>query len=169
MKTIIAIFFALGMLLASLVTHAQSKSDKMYDVFDNKDGITNFSFSKNMIDTVNINLDDDENDSNVTGDLQQVRFMSYNPKKGDITGSEFTKKVIKYLPKSAYKKYDGEDDDDVEIWLLGRKKKFKECHVFTRSSNDNQLRFVVSFYGDFRVNDFEKLKDAGINISANDN
>ena len=71
MKTIIAIFFALGMFLASLVTDAQSKSDKMYDAFDNKEGVTNFSFSKNMIDVVDINLDDDKDENNVTGDLYQ--------------------------------------------------------------------------------------------------
>ena len=103
MKTIIAIFFALGMFLASLVTNGQSKSDKMYNAFENKDGITNFSFSKNMIDVVDIDLDDEIDESNVTGDLKKIRFMSYNPKNGEISGSEFTKKAIAFLPKSAYK------------------------------------------------------------------
>ena len=169
MKTIIAIFFALGILLASLVTDAQSKSDKMYNVFDNKDGVTNFSFSRNMIDAVDVNLNNnDEDESNVTGDLYQVRFMSYNPKKGAISGSEFTKRAISYLPKSAYKKYEGEKDGNSEIWLLGGKKKFKECHIFTKSDNNNQLRFVVSFYGDFKVNDLDKLKNTGKSISANE-
>ena len=166
MKTIIAIFFALGMLLASLVTDAQSKSDKMYNAFDNKEGVTNFSFSKNMIDAVDINLDD-EDENNVTGDLYQVRFISYNPKKGDISGSDFTKKAIGYLPKSVYKKYEGEGENDSEIWLLGRKNKFKECHIFTKSDDENQLRFVVSFFGDFKVNDLDKLKETGREISSN--
>ncbi len=167
MKTIIAIFFALGMFLASLVTNAQSKSEKMYNVFDNKDGVTNFSFSKSMIDAVDINLDDDD-ESNVTGDLYQVRFMSYNPKKGAMSGSDFTKRAIGYLPKSVYKKYTGENDNDSEIWLRGGKRKFKECHIFTKSNDNEQLRFVVSFYGNFKVNDLDKLKNTGKSISANE-
>ena len=167
MKTIIAIFFAIGMLLASLVTDAQSKSDKMYNAFNNKEGVTNFSFSKNMVDAVDINLDD-EFENNVIGDLYQVRFMSYNPKKGDISGTDFTKKAIGYLPKSAYKKYEDEGENDSEIWLLGRNKKFKECHIFTKSEHDDQLRFVVSFYGDFKVNDLDILKNTGESISANE-
>ncbi len=168
MKTIIAIFFALGMFLASLVTDAQSKSDKMYNAFENKDGVINFSFSKNKSDAFNIDLGDDGKGQNVTGDLHQVRFMSYNPRKGDISGSEFTHKAIGYLPKSAYKKYKDDDGDaDAEIWLLGKKRKFKECHVFTKSDNDDQLRFVVSFYGDFTVNDIDGLKMTGRGISEN--
>ena len=85
-----------------------------------------------------------------------------------ISGSDFTKKAIGYLPKSAYKKYEGEGDNDAEIWLLGRKKKFKECHIFTKSENNDQLRFVVSFYGDFEVNDIDELKSTGIDLSANE-
>ncbi len=163
MKTIIAIFFALGLLLSSLVTNAQSKSDKMYNVFDNKDGVVSFSISKDITDAFNINLGDDGDEQNVTGDLHQVRFMSYNPKKGNISGTDFTKKAIGCLPKSVYKKYEG--DNDSEIWLLGGKKKFKECHVFTKGDNDDQLRFVVSFYGDFSVNDIDGLKRTGKEFS----
>ena len=169
MKTIIAIFFALGVFLASLVTSAQSKSDKMYNTFDNKEGVTSLSFSKNMVDVVDIDLDDEIDENNVTGDLKEVRFMSYNPKKGEISGSEFTKKAIGLLPKSAYKKYEGDEDNDLEIWLSGRKKKFKECHVFTHSNKDDQLRFVVSFYGKFTVNDIEDLKNSGRNYAESEN
>lgn len=145
------------------VANAQSKSDKMYNVFTNEDGVTNFSFSKNMVDAINLNVGDDGNEQNVTGDLQQVRFMSYNPKKGNISGSEFTKKAIEYLPKASYRKF--EDDGDSEIWLLGGKRKFKECHVFTKGSGYDQVRFVVSFYGDFTVTDLDKLKKSGKNFS----
>ena len=69
-----------------LVT-AQSKSDKMYNVFSEKDGVSNFSFSKNMIDAIDLDVSDDSGEKSVTGDLHQVRFMSYNPKKGDLSGN----------------------------------------------------------------------------------
>jgi hypothetical protein len=165
MKTITTLFFALGLLLAGLLASGQSKSDKMYDAFANKDGITSFSFSKDMVDAIDIDLGEDDDEKRVTGDLHQVRFMSYNPKKGSLSGSEFTKKTIGYLPKSAYKKYEGEEDDDTEIWLAGGKKKFSECHVFLKNQEENQIRIVVSFYGNFRVNDLESLKETGKNMA----
>lgn len=158
------IFLIVAFLFATQITNAQSKSDKIYDVFSGKDGVSNFSFSRNMIDAIDINLGDDD-EKNVTGDLHQIRFMSYNPKKGDLSGSEFTKRAVKMLP-SQYKKYvDDEDDSDAEIWLLGGKKKFKECHVFLTNEEENQMRFVISFYGDFTVNDLEGLKKAGKGFS----
>jgi hypothetical protein len=161
------LIFIVTLTLATVgFTCAQSKSDKMYDVFANKDGISSFTFSKNMIDAINIDLGEDGQKKQVTGDLHQIRFMSYNPGKGDLSGSEFIEKVIGYLPKSAYKKYeDDEDDSNTEIWLMGGKKKFQECHVFVRNEADNQMQFVVSFYGDFTVNDLKKLRKTGKDFS----
>ena len=154
-------------LVAVGYANAQSKSDKMYDVFSGKDGISNFSFSKNMIDAIDLDLGDDEDEKNVTGDLHQISFISYNPEKGDFSGSEFTKKAIALLPAS-YKKLDIEEDDDTdaEIWLLGKKKKFEECHIFIKNDEEDQMRFVVSFFGDFTVNDIENLKKKGKEFSS---
>jgi hypothetical protein len=167
MKTI-RIFIAFVFVLVTYLSNAQSKSDKMYDAFSNKDGVTNFSFTKNMTDAFNIDLGDND-EKNVTGDLNEVRFMSYNPKKGDMSGSEFIRRAVKMLP-SQYKKYVDEDteDDNAEIYLLGGKKKFKECHVFITNQDDNQRRFVVSFYGDFTVNDLDGLKKTGRSFSEED-
>lgn len=161
-KTVVLLIISL---VGSLMVSAQSKSDKMYDVFDGKDGIFNLSFSKNMIDAIDIDLGEDD-DKNVTGDLHQIRFMSYNPKKGELSGSQFTEKAIKLLP-SQYEKYMDEDDEnsDAIIYLLGKKKKFSECHVFITNEYDDQMRFVVSFFGDFTVNDIDGLKQTGRGMS----
>ncbi|GEM_PF-434128 len=165
MKTISTIFLVI-LFMASQTVSAQSKSYKMYDAFSNKDGVSNFSFSKNMIDAIDIDLGDDDEEKSVTGDLTQIRFMSYNPEKGDLTGPQFLKKAISYLPKTTYKKFeDDSDDDDAEIWLMSKKKKFQECHVFVKNENQNGMQFVVSFYGDFTVNDLKKLKETGENFS----
>ncbi len=147
---------------------AQSKSDKMYDAFTNKDGISTFSFSKNMLDLIDLDLDDDTN-KNVTGDLHQIRFMSYNPEKGEMSGDEFIEKAVALLP-AQYKKYVDEkaDEDELaEIWLLGKKNKYKECHVFINNNDTKQMRFIISFYGNFTVNDLKKLKETGEDFSEN--
>ena len=164
MKTI-KITLASIFLTASIFANAQSKSDKMYDAFSGNDGISSFSFSKSMIDVIDLDLGDDD-EKNVTGDLHRIRFMSYNPEKGNLTGSGFIKKVIGLLP-SQYNKFEDEsdDDEDVEIWLLGKKKKFTECHVFVKNDYDDQMRFVVSFYGDFTVTDLGNLREKGKGFS----
>lgn len=152
--------FALGFLLASLLVGAQSKSDKMYDAFMNQDGVTQFGFSKNLQDVIHLDVGDDGNEKTVTGDLQRVRFMTYNPEKGAISGNEFTRKAVGYLPKGIYHRHsDNPDEDEVEIWLKGNRNRFSECHVFTKSEEPQGTRIVVSFYGDFRLNDLEALRE----------
>ena len=153
------------LLLVTSFVSGQSKSDKMYDAFASKDGVTGFTFSKNMIDAINIGLDDDNDSKKVTGNLYKVRFMSYNPAKGNLSGQQFLEKAISYLP-AAYRKYEGnEKDEDAEIWLLGGKKEFTECHVFVRNESGSGLQFVVSFYGEFSVTDINKLKASGKEFS----
>ncbi len=164
-KSAILIVFGL---MSILFAGAQSKSDKLYETLSNEDGVLNLSFSKNMENIVNLDLGDDENEQNVTGDLYRVRFMSYNPKKGRFSGAEFQKKAVSMLP-SKYKKYhdpEGEDPN-TEIWLLGGKQKFKECHLFVKNEEDDQMCFVVSFYGDFTVNDLDGLKKSGEEVYGN--
>ena len=148
---------------------AQSKSDKMYDVFANSDGIATFSFSKNMIDLIDLDLGDNDDEKNVTGDLNRIRFMSYNPDEGTISGDDFIRKAVGLLP-AQYKKYDAdeaEENEEAEIWLLGKKNKFKECHVFINSDDASGMRFIISFYGNFTVNDLKNLKKTGRDLSEN--
>lgn len=163
-KLLITISLAIFVILS----HAQSKSYKMYDAFANKDGVLSFTFSKNMVDAINIDLEEDGDKKSVTGDLQQVKFMSYNPEKGKLTGDEFRQKIAEYLKKSDCYRYAGkESDEEAEIWLSGGKKKFTECHVIVVNDDNNDLQFIVSFYGDFNVNDIKSLKRSGAKISLN--
>jgi hypothetical protein len=165
MKTITTVL-TVALLFLSQISGAQSKSDKMYNAFSSNDAITSFTFSKNMIDAIDIDLGENGDEKNVTGDLHQIRFMSYNPEKGELSGSEFLEQAKGYLPKISYKKFEDDDEDsNAEIWLMGGKKNFEECHVFVRNEDEKQLQFVVSFYGDFTVNDLEKLRKTGKDFS----
>ena len=86
-----------------------------------------------------------------------------NPNKGNLSGSDFINKATSLLPSQYYKFKDEEidDDEDVEIWLLGKKKKFTACHVFVKTEEEEQMRFSVSFYGDFTVTDLDNLREKG--------
>ena len=88
------------------MVNAQSKSDKMYEHFQRKRELITFSFSKNMIDAVNIDLGENEDEKKVTGDLHQVRFMAVQSGKRRFNWSlNFAKRqLICFLQR--YKKYD---------------------------------------------------------------
>lgn len=160
----IKITLAAVMLIVSQLVPAQSKSQKLYDTFSNKAGFTHFSFSKSMLDVVNI--DWDEEGKTITGDLNEIRFLSYNPQKGDFNGPNFVKKAIGLLP-SAYDKLKLKDNDEenLEIWMLGNKRKASEFHLFIKSDNPNRMHFLISFYGDFDIDDVDCITKIGINLS----
>lgn len=166
MKTIATLFFVLGLMLSTLLSFAQSKADRIYDTFENEEGVSVFTFTKNMVDAFNIDLGDDGDEKKVSGDLNKIRFMSYNPENGEMSGEAFIRKTVSMLP-SQYKKFEDEESDhsNAEIWLLGGKKKYSECHIFIRNENPNSNCFLVSFYGDFTVNDLDGLKEAGKGFS----
>ena len=141
----------------------QSKSDKLFDTFRNKEGFTYFSFNKNMKDAFNIDLDDEN--KMITGDLHEIKFLSYNPNKGDFSGSSFINRATRLLP-SAYDqlKLDG-DDNDAIIWKLGNKKKVSEFHVFIKNDSSSGMHFLISFFGDFDVSDADGIKEIGLSFS----
>ncbi|MFV0592303.1 MAG: DUF4252 domain-containing protein [Draconibacterium sp.] len=165
MKTLTTIIYVLGLLLSTLFVSAQSKADKIYDSFANTDGVASFTFTKNMVDAINLDFGDNGEAKKVSGDLNEIRFLSYNPEEGNLSGEAFLKKAVSMLP-SQYKKYEDDDSDgNTEIWLLGKKRKYSECHVFIHNENVSGNQFLVSFYGSFNVNDLEGLKAAGEGMS----
>ncbi len=150
----------------SFVLFAQSKSDKLFDTFKNKSGVTYFAYSNSIESTFNIDLGSEGNE--IKGDLQEIRFMSYNPTKGSLSGTEFLEKASGLLP-SAYSLLQMEDDDNnAQIWMLGNKRKISEFQVFIRNSNPEGSCFLVSFLGDFEINDAEGVRQMGLNLSLGD-
>ena len=162
MKTV-KMTIALLFLFVSGIVVAQSKSDKLFDMFRNKPGVTYFAFPKNMTDAFDIDLDDGKT---ITGDLNEIRFMSYNPKKGELSGSDFLRKTVGLLPGAYDKIVSVDDENDAEIWMLGNKRKASEFHVFVHNDSPENMQFVVSFYGDFDIDDVDGIREIGLNMSG---
>lgn len=163
MKTIAYIIF-LCMTFGVSAVYAQSKADKIFDTFKNKPGVTYFAFTKDMKDAFDINLGDEGKE--IKGDLHEIRLLSYNPAKGKLNSEEFLKELADMLPGS-YKKLvtGGDGDDGAEIRMLGNEKKASEFHVFIKNGNHEGLCFLISFYGDFLMDDAEGIKRIGTNLS----
>ncbi len=156
------LFFKLGILIALFITSltgsGQSKSYRIFDEFANKDGFTYLSFSKSMIDAVNLTLD--EENKKVTGDLKEIRILLLNREKSDQ--SEALPKILsEKFNRMNYKKVepkDQKDEDDAEFWIEGDANRVKECHVIVKDHNDNKFSCLVSFYGNFKVEDLKSLE-----------
>ncbi len=148
-----------------------SPSDKLFEKMALKDGVTMLSFSKKMLDAVNLNFDDDEatGEHNVTGDLNRVKLIIYSaPEENHYM--DFRDEALNYLPKSKYdlvdpKEYDDDDDDDnVDILVLRSGRKIKECHIIIGDNDDDDgSGLLISFFGDFKVEDLKELADKADN------
>ncbi|MCX6237512.1 MAG: DUF4252 domain-containing protein [Bacteroidia bacterium] len=156
------LFYRLGLLvaliIATLTGSGQSRSYLIFDEYANHDGFTYLAFSKSMIDAVNLNLDDEN--KKITGDLNEIRILFLNREKSNL-GESLPKIIAEKFSKLNYRKVEPKDadgSDDVEFWVEGDSKKVKECHVIVRNSNDKQFSCLVSFYGNFKVEDLEKLE-----------
>ncbi|GET30527.1 DUF4252 domain-containing protein [Prolixibacter sp. SD074] len=101
MSIIYRIGIVMALLLASLVSNAQSKSYRIYNEFDQQDGFSWFSVSKSMLDVVDLTLDDEN--KKVTGDLKEIRIMFYNPEKAQLH-KNFYRMMNYKLSRMRYKK-----------------------------------------------------------------
>ena len=164
-KTSIKILIIICLVAAASGLFAQSKSDKLFDTFKNRDGFTYFSINKKITDAFNIEMDDEE--KTIRGDLHEIRFLSYNPNNGDMSGSSFINRATKILP-SAYDRIELEDEEDnnLLIWKLGKKRKVSEFHIFITNESSSGMHFLVSFLGDFNIKDADGLKEIGLKMSS---
>jgi hypothetical protein len=151
--------FALVIIVAfSLNLNAQSRpSDKLFEKMALKPGVTMMSFSKSMLDAVNLNFDNEEGgEDNVTGDLTEVKLMIYKAPENEET-IDFKEVTLNYLPLSRYDKVEDDDpDEDVDIRILRRGKKVSECHILFQGETNGVL---LSFFGDFKIDDVDELAE----------
>ena len=154
--------YKLGILVALIIStlsgSGQSKSYQIFDEFANKDGFTYLAFSKSMIDAVDLKLDDEN--KKVTGDLKEIRILIIDNEKANYKGS-LAKTIAEKFDSFNYRKVepnDSKDSKDVEFWIEGNSNKVKECHVIVKQKSDSSFSCLVSFYGNFKVEDLENLE-----------
>ncbi|WP_430814063.1 DUF4252 domain-containing protein [Carboxylicivirga sp. RSCT41] len=155
MKQVLAI---VALTVFSLGIYAQSRpSDKLFEKMALKPGITMMSFSKSMLDAVNLNFDNEEGgEDNVTGDLTEVKLMIYKAPEDQET-IDFREVTLNYLPLSRYDKVEDDDpDEDVDIRILRKGKKVSECHILFQGETNGVL---LSFFGNFKIDDVDELAE----------
>ncbi|MCU4166133.1 DUF4252 domain-containing protein [Carboxylicivirga caseinilyticus] len=162
MKTISFIIVAL--LTINLSVNAQSRpSDRLFEKLALQKGITMLSFSKEMLDAVNMNFDNDKGDkeNKVTGDLHEVKVVIYKaPETGESI--DFRGEALRYLPLNKFRVIDAEEyeidnkNGTVDIRVNGSGRKIKECHLLFQGETNGVL---LSFFGDFKVEDVKEMAE----------
>ena len=147
----------IAIILSSFTVSGQSRSYRIFDEFACHDGFTYLAFSKSMIDAVDFNLDDNKN---IKGDLKEIRLLFLNREK-NIFKEPFADIISGKLNKMNYKRIKPEKDkdrDDAEFWIEGDSHKVKECHIIVKDHSDKKFSCLVSFYGNFTVEDLGSLE-----------
>ena len=152
----------LMLMFTGLTVFAQnSPSDKLFNSLSEKEGVTILSFSKSMLDFVDMDFDDSE----ITGDLNRIKILIYST--SDVKQPlNLRRQAGKYLS-GRYKKVEPsdidndagpDDDEDVDIMVLRNGNRVKECHVIVADGDDaDGGGVIISFFGNFKVEDLKKL------------
>ncbi len=158
-------FYRIGILVAMLLSFlsgiGQNRAQKIYDHYSREAGVSSFSFSKSLMDAMNMNLD--EEGKKITGDFQECKVLIYNSEKGNL--NHFSEQISGELKSLHYEQVHPKDEkpnDDVEFWIEGKGKIVTECHIVIGNKGDNHnSSLLVSFYGNFKVEDLHKLEKIG--------
>lgn len=142
--TILAMAF-----LSAVATGQNSVSDKLYMQIEGAEGVTIMSFSRDIIDMVDMFIEDEES-RQVSGPLKKVKMLICKEESA-TTISEVTNTFEK-RPFTEIE--DKEGNDDSRIFVIRKGRKIEECHIL--ADGDNTL-VLLSFYGDFRIEDIDKL------------
>ena len=107
---------------------------------------------------MNMNLD--EEGKKITGDFQEFRILIYNEEKGNL--KHFSQDISNELSSMHYEQVHPKDEkqnDNAEFWIEGNGKRVTECHILigNKSDHDNSS-LLISFYGNFKVEDLNKLE-----------
>ncbi|MEI7421354.1 MAG: DUF4252 domain-containing protein [Prolixibacteraceae bacterium] len=160
MNFIYRIGILIAMLLSFLSGFSQSRAQKIFDRYPKEEGFTYFTFTKSMIDMMNLNLD--EEGKKITGDFSELRLLIYNSEKAKI--KNFSEVVSRELASLKYEQIHpkGEKpDDNAEFWVEGKGDKISECHMIIGDKEKDHSCILLSFYGNFKVEDLNKLEQIG--------
>jgi len=93
MKLILKLGIFLAIILSSLLGLAENKPDKIFNIFNGKEEVTALSFSKSQPKPFEIIFVDKS--KRALYKMEQVRYMTYNQKKGELIAFNIFPKMVK--------------------------------------------------------------------------
>ncbi len=157
MKT--TLLFIAGLFFMSLAYSQNGASDKIYDFLKEQEDVSLLTFSKDIIDMVDMNIGEDEEGKKVTGPLKEIRVAICK----QINSKETGLKIEGFLKKAPFHEVDMEDEDnDLRVYIQRKGRIVNDCHVIIPGTDK---LILVSFYGEFKIEDVDKLKESANNIT----
>jgi hypothetical protein len=136
-------------------------ADKMYESLKDQKDVSLLSFSKDIIDMVDMNIGKDEDGKKVIGPLTEVRVAICKQGTEEIVEN----KITNFLKKSPFSEVDMENknkNNDLRVYVHRTGKNIHECHV-TLHGETNLI--LVSFFGEFKIEDVDRLKKSASEIN----
>ncbi len=152
-------FLAGGILLMALLwwspaqTAAQKRpSDALFNQLANQEGITSMSFSRNVIDMIDLDLSEEEDNSRkVTGPLQEISMIICSKEKAPGWGE----KIVRFMQRKPFREIEPDTTEDQCTLFVHRKgKNIKACHVVFNGEN---TLVMISFFGKFKLEDMDRI------------
>ena len=148
------------LLLMPFMMNAQSLSDRIYQQYESQEGISSFSFSKSMLDAIDITTEDEKgNLHQITGDLSQIKFISQSY--SEELNDDFFHSVQNLFENYKYEKVDVDSEqnqkEDVKVYVQRKGKYITEIHLLAKNIGEGSL---VSFYGKLVTNELCAISTA---------
>jgi hypothetical protein len=173
MNILIKLGIFLAVLLSSILGFAQSRSNKVYDMFSGKDGVSSVSLSKSAIAPYDIFFDDDT--KKVIYKMDRFRFLTYNENKGRLRADDVFERIVNELNSVEYFTIDPSElncknckgnwnDENTRLFGRGNRSSMDEFHILVI---DNNTCLLFSFYGNISIEDINKCADFSNNAKLN--
>ncbi len=146
----------LVLLAGSLAANAQKSNaaQTIYNHLEGEDGVMTLSFNKKMLESIDTDIEWNDQIKYLKGDLHKVKLMLIEDGK---KAEDMVDYIYTQLGKLGYKhteiKDDEGEDDDEQLWVFTDKKgrKFTEAHFLIKDEDGSGI--FMSVYGDFTLTD----------------
>ncbi len=140
--------------------NAQSNSDKIYHKLQNEEDVTYLSFSKVILDAIDITTENEDGTTHhVTGDLHQIKLLYFSENETEQIVSNYEKTLDFFA--SNYKEIDT-DDDSSRLFIIRKGKKIHEAHLLLKEVGKGSL---ISFFGKLKAHELCQVSNA-LNLKA---
>lgn len=147
----------IGLSLIAFVAEAQIKTSAFINELEELEHINSFSFSKMMLDAIDITTEDEHgNSKRITGDLHKVSFIHSDG--GQETSKEFHSKTSKFLKQRRFNQIDlDEDENNVYVYVDRRGKNITEVHIHIKNNEGGSL---ISIFGKIKAEELCAISNA---------
>lgn len=134
---------------SSLIALNQGDVDKIYNKYQNKQGVISMSFSKEMLNSIDLDFDWNEQFMVAKGDFERANMMVFSQESSDANRMANVASDFKTL---GYKHVEIKENGESEghLFIEKRGKRIKEAHFVSGGKSEG---IVIFFYGDVELTD----------------